>query len=56
MKVPTQLDEAASWIAELQSDDIPPDVRALARSQVIDTIGAICAGARSDTGQRAYLP
>lgn len=52
MSTSSQLDEAAAWISGLRPEDVPPDVRSLARSQVIDTIGAICAGARSELGQR----
>lgn len=52
MSSTTQLDEAATWIAELRPQDLPEDIRSLGRLQVIDTIGAICGGSRSLVGQR----
>lgn len=48
----THLDVAADWIVGTRPEDLPPEVFALARSQVVDTVAAICAGARSDLGAR----
>jgi 2-methylcitrate dehydratase PrpD len=47
----TQLEQAAAWIVGLSLSDLPPDVVALARSQQLDIIAAIAAGARTRAGR-----
>lgn len=41
---------ACEWVAGTSFEDIPPEVRALGKVQLMDSIAAICAGARSDVG------
>ena len=48
----TQLERLAEWVVALRLEHVPPDVRRLATLQVLDTLAAICAGARAPAGRR----
>jgi 2-methylcitrate dehydratase PrpD len=50
--VRTQLERLADWIVTLRLEDVPSEVQHLAALQVLDTLAAICAGARSPAGRR----
>ena len=47
----TQLEQAARWIAQLGSQDVPPDVRSLAINQRLNILASLFAGARTAAGQ-----
>ncbi|MFZ4633297.1 MAG: MmgE/PrpD family protein [Saprospiraceae bacterium] len=48
----TQIQRVSRWVDQLNYDDIPADVVELAQLQLLDSIAAICAGARSTVGVR----
>jgi 2-methylcitrate dehydratase PrpD len=50
--VKTQLERLAEWVVALRLEDVPREVQQLAALQVLDTLAAICAGARSPAGRR----
>jgi 2-methylcitrate dehydratase PrpD len=50
----THTEEAASWGAAFRIDDAPREVVMLSRLQVVNTLAAIMAGARSAAGRAAF--
>jgi 2-methylcitrate dehydratase PrpD len=48
----TQIQRVSRWIVQLKFEDIPAEVVELAQLQLLDSIAAICAGARSTVGVR----
>ena len=49
------ISEAAAWISDLRSDDIPPRVADKVRHQILNILAAAMAGIRSDIGARLAL-
>lgn len=47
----TQLERAAAWVVGLSLNDLPEEVIALARTQQLDVIASLVAGARTRAGQ-----
>lgn len=50
----TQIERVSQWIEKVIFNDLPKEVVALANLQSMDCIAAICAGHRSQVGQKIY--
>ena len=50
----TQIERVSQWIKKVTYNDLPEEVVALANLQSMGCIAAICAGHRSQVGQKIY--
>lgn len=50
----TQIEQVSQWIVDLNFPDIPEEVKHFAKLQLLDAYAAICAGSRSDFGEKLY--
>lgn len=51
-KIDTQITRVGDWVAGLRYEDVPEPIIALAKLQILNILGGICAGARSTAGIR----